>query len=94
MKLADTLKHVLGKPSREGETQPENDSGAAPFLRTLEWGFFMLFVRLLSLLLIFVVAIVAFAQESKAPDTLSVPAEAKLYTLPNLLSRQPDGRPT
>lgn len=45
----------------------------------------MLFVRFCYLPLFFIVTTAAFAQGSAASDTLSAPAEAKLYTLPEFV---------
>ena len=85
MKLADILKHVLRKPSREGA-----HSQRLILSRPLSCGhwngaFFMHFVRPFFFLLIFFAATRALAQQNAVSDTLSAPAEARLYTLPEFV---------
>ena len=66
-------------------TQPEIDSLVAPFREQWNGAFFMVLRRPSYLLLIFFVVTAAFAQRSTVSDTLSVPAEEKLYTLPEFV---------
>ncbi len=81
MKPADLLKHVLGKPSREGVNNQRFDSLVAPSCGHWNGAFFVSFKRPCYLLLIFFAATAAFAQPRPVADTLTSPAEAKLYRL-------------